>query len=534
MDTRQELNSEQKRAVDLVINGSNLFLTGSAGTGKSFVLRYIVEALRALNKQVVVTATTGIAAVTIGGLTIHSFAGFGIGDESKDELRRKVSGSKRFREIWQSVDVLIIDEISMLKPDYFEKLSIVAQAARQDTTPMGGVQLVLVGDFFQLPPVREKHRAAFSSSHISSSSSSSSSDEKKQDQTPIEFCFQTKLWQDVIHDVVELKQVFRQSDPGFVKCLQRIREGLISADDIRTLTSRLHANVEKSGIKPTFLHSRTDEVNRINKEQLDSINQPPKDYHLIDGFHAPKEESAETLPPKNRIDKVVAELKKNVPADHQLTLKVGAQVMLLANLSFEHHLVNGSRGVVVRFTETEPIYPIVRFAKVEATIRAHMWKYQFRRGVYAYVAQIPLKLAYAYTMHKSQSQSIDCVQIQLDKSVFAEGQAYTALSRVSSLNGLTLSSFDPSCIRANPLVKQFYLRLHQSSTSVKQLLSQVASANKLDGKKDEESDDNEEDEIDEESDENEEIVEEEDDEDAEEEEEEEVIVEEEDDMDVND
>lgn len=495
-----ELNYEQRRAVEVVLQGSNLFLTGSGGTGKSFTLATIVAALVQKGVALIVTATTGISAVTINGVTTHSFTGFGIGNETKEELKR-LATSKRLRDIWCSVDTLIIDEISMLKPDYLEKMALVAQVARQSTEVFGGIQLVLVGDFFQLPPVYKKIRG------------------KPATDGGREFCFESPVWRDLRLEVVELKQVFRQSDATFVQCLQRIRWGTPTADDMRLLTSRLHADVTHDGIRPTFLHSRVDDVNRLNQDCLDKLTTPARKYHAVDGFIYPKETAVEELPPRNRVNRLVADLRRNMPAEEDLTLKVGAQVILLTKLNMEHHLVNGSRGVVVRFTESEPVYPVVRFAKVEATIRAHMWKHTFRAGIYAYVAQVPLKLAYAYTIHKSQSQSMDCVQLQLDDTVFEEGQAYVALSRVTSLKGLTLSAFNPSCIRAHPKVVTFYRSLGSSAPAVLQkLMSRLASANKEEEKHQQQQHEDEESAAEEEE---EEMVEEEDDD---EEEEEEVVV----------
>jgi ATP-dependent DNA helicase PIF1 len=448
------LNAEQRQCVELVLAGHNVFLTGSAGTGKSFTLAALTSALRDAGKRVEVTASTGIAAVNIGGVTIHAFSGFGIGNETREELRRKAN-SRKFRDIWSQVDVLVLDEISMILPDYFEKLSLVTQVARQDNSPFGGLQIIAVGDFFQLPPVTKRMRGVVIP-----------------ESQPI-FCFETNLWKETLKHTVELKHIFRQSDPAFIECLQRIRWGKVATEDVRMLTARLNANINCGGISPTFLHSRIEDVNRINQQHLEELQTAAHTYHMVDGFIAPSSESPEKLPPRTKIDRSVFELRKNVPAEAELTLKIGSQVILLTNLSQEHKLVNGSRGQVVRFTETEPVYPIVRFANNEVVIRAYMWKKIFRApAVYAYVAQIPLKLAYAYTIHKSQSQSIDFVQIQLDTSIFEEGQAYTALSRVRQLSGLTLSAFNPACIKANPRVIAFYTSLGQNP--LQKIMSRVA------------------------------------------------------------
>jgi len=444
----EQLNTAQKCAVTLALEGSNFFLTGSAGTGKSFCLEAIIEMLRRTGKKVEPTATTGIAAVNIGGSTLHSFAGIGIGEETRDELKRKAM-SKKLRDIWMNVDVLIIDEISMLDPDFFEKISLVAQVARQDGSPFGGVQVIGVGDFFQLPPVVPKMKFSKKNSTVSD--------------TPNMFAFESDLWKQTFKQTVELRDVFRQSDPVFVRMLQRIRWGEVTQEDMRILTGRLGARIGEAGVAPTFLHSRVEEVERINSARLNEITHAPRSYHMVDGYIFPKEEAADELPSTLKVNYAIGQLRKNVPVEHTLQLKAGAQVMLLVNLSTEHGLVNGSRGVVTRFTDTTPIYPVVRFQTGnEVVIRAYMWKKFFRNRVYAYVAQIPLKLAYAFTIHKSQGQSLDCAEIQLDDSIFDEGQAYTALSRVRSLQGLSLRKLSPGAIRANPRVIKFYTALGQN------------------------------------------------------------------------
>jgi ATP-dependent DNA helicase PIF1 len=440
------LNTEQRLCVELAQAGHNLFVTGGAGTGKSFTIEVMVLALNVLQKRVALTATTGNAAVHIGGTTLHHFGGFGLETDDRDELRRRAK-SRRCQDSFNNIDVLVIDEVSMLSPAYFEQFSIVAQTTRSNSAPFGGLQVIACGDFFQLPPVVTKHRSG----------------KNKLSLDKPQFACETPLWAKTFLCNVELIQVFRQcNDPPFVKMLNRCRWGKPSQEDIRLLSGRLNAQVGTGGIRPTFLHARKDEVQRINNECLNLLTATPREYRMVDGFVAGSSEPTDVLPTQPFIAKTIHRLREDVPADDVLTLKVGAQVMLITNLSQQHQLVNGSRGVVVRFTTTEPIYPVVRFAKSEVTVRAYMWKHVFRNGVYAYVAAIPLKLAYAYTIHKSQSQSMDCVQIQLDKTVWEEGQAYTAISRVRSLAGLTLSAFDPSSIRANERIVKFYTNLGQN------------------------------------------------------------------------
>lgn len=460
-DMSLTLNAAQQHAVHLATSGHNVFITGGAGTGKSFVLKAIVKAIQDQGRRIEVTATTGKAAVDIGGTTIHSFSGIGVGSQTKTELCRHAK-SPKLTDLWRSVDALIIDEISMLAPDFFEKLNLVTQTARDSYAPFGGVQIIAVGDFFQLPPVNTQPR------------------KRKMTKDDVVYCCETALWAETFQHSVELTEVFRQKDPVFITALNNFRWGRKNPADIRLLTARLQVKVDHCGIQPTFLHARKDEVNRLNKKHLDELTATPRTYRMVDGFIAPSTEPPDSLPPQNRIARVIAQLRANVPAESELVLKVGAQVMLITNLSVQHSLINGSRGRVVGFTkEPGPVYPIVRFAKSQGIVRAHMWKKVFRPGVYAYVAAIPLTLAYAYTIHKSQGQSMDCVQIHLDRTIFESGQAYTALSRVRSLDGLTLSAFHPDSIRADERIVRFYNKLGMGENSVQSIVGRVAAASQL-------------------------------------------------------
>jgi ATP-dependent DNA helicase PIF1 len=442
-EDKLSLHAEQKRAIQLACDGHNLFLTGSAGTGKTVCSRAILRALRDKGRRVEATGTTGIAAIQIGGPTIFSFSGLGMMNMSISEIRTMKTA--KLTAIWQGIDTLLIDEISMLKPDVFEKLSVVAQVAREDSRPFGGVQVIACGDFFQLPPVWTKKKHLF---------------------RPDEpyYCFESPLWKQTFKQSVELTQVYRQSDPKFIECLQRIRKGQCTDADCQLLQTRHGVkltlgeedNKDKSAIiRPTQLHSMTEHVDKINSAELAKIQSKEHLFQMIDGFLSAPDTPEDQFPSPKAIEDAKKYLHKNVIADEHLALKVGAQVMLLVNLSMEYQLMNGSRGVVISFTE-DLGYPVVKFDKCKCIVRSYMWKKGYSPGMFVYVAQIPLKLAYAYTIHKSQSQSMDCVELRLDSSVWEEGMAYTALSRVRTLYGLTLSSFTKDAIRANPRVIKFY------------------------------------------------------------------------------
>lgn len=432
------LTDEQQRVVELALQRKNIFLTGAGGVGKSFLLKYLVQILREQGLRVQVTATTGIAAVSIGGQVLHAFSGIGIAEENIDVICHRAR-SQRLKTIWNSLDVLIIDEISMLTPDYFRKLDATAKIARQNQAEFGGIQLLLVGDFFQLPPVHTG---------------------KLETGTP-RFVFEIPLWKKCVHHSIELTKVFRQEEATFVESLMRIRVGAPEQMDYRMLMSRVHAVLPADGIEPTFLHSHTKEVDELNEQRMKALKTPAKLFQMTTGIDQIKIETQMKTPGKQTsvsqvdLDRTKQRLIHDVPVPEQLVLKEQCQVMLVVNLSVEHGLINGSRGYISGFTEKN--YPIVRFATTRVIIHPYKWQVQVGNK-YVWVGQIPLRLAYAFTIHKSQSQSLDRVALQLDR-VFDYGQAYVALSRCRSLEGLTLKSFKPDCIKAHPEVLKFYQEL---------------------------------------------------------------------------
>lgn len=449
------LSFEQKWAVLSALEGKNLFITGGGGTGKTFCIKHIVHALRHCKKTVALTSTTGISAINIGGRTIHSYSGLGIGNQNEEGLRR-LATKGRIKSIWNELDVLIIDEISMLQPDYMKKLDFLARKARNvECHPFGGIQLIFVGDFFQLPPVHK------------------SEDEKEfsRNKYKPKFCFETKLWKRCCLTNIVLKTTFRQgTDKRFIQLLNNIRLGQCKAEDIKLLESRLRVKLNTPpDIKPTILYSTNKNVDFENKRQMSLLKTKEHVYHsfiitpkrIINGEYT---QLASQDIPKNVIDKHVKQLKANCPSKNELVLKNGAQVMLTSNVSVEMGLANGARGVIVGFTDDSLHYPIVKFTNnLVVKIPFFSWNIDITKKNYMGIAQIPLRIAYAYTIHKSQSQSLEYVSVALNKRVFAPGQAYVALSRVTSLNGLSLISFDASCIKADVRVVEFekYLKSTQ-------------------------------------------------------------------------
>lgn len=435
------LNTEQLHALSAIEKGLNVFITGGAGVGKTLVISMFEKLCKSKKKSVHITAMTALAAYQVSqeGTTLHLFGKMGIQKLSVDETQ---SVAKKHREYFKSVKTLVIDEISMCLPTYFEQLSLVCGLAREDPRPFGGIQIVAVGDFFQLPPVATAPQLEGAS----------------------EFIFELDLWKRTIHETVVLTQVHRQKDLEFVKLLNRVRVGDITSRDIASLMQRLNAptkvTLNEQTIEPTILYGIRKSVDAENQSKLQLLKTPEIVLEMKMGHltTAPAV-SSDPLPPRYNERKhiIVEGLIKRVPVPQMLRLKVGAQVMLVTNRWRENLLVNGSRGVV---TSIDDGITVMFSNSVEFKVPLEFWDHRINQRYTIFVAQIPLVLAYSMTIHKSQGQSIGCLALSLDKKdAFAYGQAYVGLSRVTSLDGLCLLKFDPDAIRANPKVVDYYKTL---------------------------------------------------------------------------
>jgi ATP-dependent DNA helicase PIF1 len=426
------LNDEQQHALQIVLEGKNIFLTGPGGTGKTYVIHTIQSELEARGKKVAITALTGCAALLLGhhAKTIHSWAGIGLG---KDDALKLVAGIRKYGykavRRWLTTHVLIIDEISMMTADIFEKLNFVGQSIRKNTKPFGGIQVILVGDFFQLPPVNK-------------------------DSTPQKFVFESSTWKDVIHKVIALTKIQRQSDPVFHEILAEAREGKLGKKSMEILMKRQGLEWHTQKIKPTLLFSRRAEVDMINDQNLRALKGPERVFEAKTVFDATAMKGLSADSPD--VVKAVAKLDRDAPYKQTLSLRVGAQVMLVYNLDQEVGLVNGSRGVVEGFTDTLPSLPLVLFQGHAAPIPVgeQTWESEEIEGVKR--AQIPLMIAYAITIHKAQGSTLNCALIDIGPRTFEVGQAYVALSRVKSLDSLYVHELDPLACKAHPKVVEFY------------------------------------------------------------------------------
>ncbi|XP_064341535.1 ATP-dependent DNA helicase PIF1 isoform X3 [Camelus dromedarius] len=418
--TKPQLSKEQAAVLRVVLKGQSIFFTGSAGTGKSYLLKRILGSLPPTGT--VATASTGVAACHIGGTTLHAFAGIGSGQAP---LAQCVALAQRpgVRQGWLNCQRLVIDEISMVEADLFDKLEAVARAVRQQNKPFGGIQLIICGDFLQLPPVTKGSQ-------------------------PPQFCFQAKSWRRCVPVILELTEVWRQADKTFISLLQAVRLGSLHrcSDEVtRQLRATAAHKVGRDGIVATRLCTHQDDVALTNEKRLQEL---PGEIHSFEAMDSDPEQ-ARTLDAQ-------------CPVSQLLQLKLGAQVMLVKNLAVSRGLVNGARGVVVGFEAEGRGLPQVRFlCGVTEVIRADRWTVQATGGQLLSRQQLPLQLAWAISIHKSQGMSLDCVEISLSR-VFASGQAYVALSRARSLQGLRVLDFDPMVVRCDPRVLSFYATLRQA------------------------------------------------------------------------
>ena len=428
------LSPGQQSVVDAVKNYKSVFFTGCAGTGKSFLLNYLKLTLP--STSTFFTASTGLAAVNVRGSTLHSFAGVGLGQGTKEQLYEQVNSRQFPKKRWQSCRILVVDEVSMIDCALFDKLEYIARRVRRSDRPFGGIQLILTGDFLQLPPVLGTG-----------------------------FCFESTKWAECVDEVIELDSVFRQADTSLVSVLNSVRRGIVDKAVISAFSPCVGRTFDVSdGIVATQLFATRAQVKDENVERLHQLTSPPHTFIALDRGN---EQFLETL-------------KKGCNAADSLILKVGAQVMLLKNLATEMGLVNGSRGVVVDFLPAPDVgngsdikvdwklihgenrWPVVRFISGQTRVcTPETWSVEVGTRPMASRTQVPLMLAWSITMHKCQGMTLDRVSLHLG-SVFAHGQAYVALSRIRSLESLSIrDQFEARVINAHPKALSFYEQLRK-------------------------------------------------------------------------
>lgn len=535
----------------------NVFLTGGGGTGKSKVVEIFIQQFKDKHpddwrKYLGITSTTGSSALLIGGTTIHSFSGIGICRGDDDAIIKRTVFRKHMRKRWTELQILIIDEISMLTPRAFRLISRISQIIRKNRSPFGGIQVILSGDFCQLAPILDAN-----------------------ERNDMEYCFETAEWRHSEIETVHFKHIHRQKDASFIETLQKLRLGISDQDTTFTIMDRYRAELDTKrhgGIRPVMLYATREKANATNadhlREVLDAQADGKKSYSVdvelvVTPLQVSKKRSDDgtsssdtfgELTPEKR-QEIIQRVKSQLPVDERMELCVGCEVILVINLDIESGLVNGSKGVIedisvvstspppkyvplndsvesnssssstedyrmrleafrhvekpvkkspkttdirawmahmsevaktkdvvgvkaikdVKDTTTQSTHPAdisgyrvtVRFMNgVVQTITAHEW--QVEDGAWLVKARgIPLILGYACTIHRSQGMSLDYAVMDIGRNVFkgsaGYGQIYVALSRVRSLEGLSVLDFDPSRIKCHPKVQEFYRKLDDTT-----------------------------------------------------------------------
>jgi len=409
---------KQLEALDILKTGANVFLTGEPGSGKTHTINEYASYLRRRGIQPAMTASTGIAATHLGGSTIHSWSGIGIKDMlSKSDLS-SILGKSYVTKRMETAHVLVIDEISMLSPQTLNLVDTVCRAVRKNVLPFGGLQTIFVGDFFQLPPVVKEDLILFSQARLFSE--------------PVgTFAFESSAWVNANPVVCYLTEQHRQDDTDYLTLLSAIRRNEFNDDHLLFLKERKILPNHVSDQVPTLFAHNTD-VDRINKQMLAKL---PGERH---GF-AMKDEGKAVI---------IDALKRGCLSPEELHLKVDATVMFTKNNPKEG-FVNGTLGVVEGFLK-ENGRPIVKTRQGQRIVVEPMsWMVEENSKVLARLTQMPLRLAWAITVHKSQGMSLDAAVMDLSR-VFEYGQGYVALSRVRRLSGLFLLGWNEQTFEVHP------------------------------------------------------------------------------------
>jgi ATP-dependent DNA helicase PIF1 len=436
-----ELSKEQQIAFDKYIQGKNIFITGPGGSGKSALIRKIYTHAYNENKNIYVTALTGCAAILLDckATTLHSWAGIGLGNGSVDSITKKIKNNKFASTTWRNTDILVVDEVSMLSRKLFDLLNAIGKALLNKNKPFGGIQLIFSGDFYQLPPVGNK-----------------------EEPETMQFCFESDDWYSTFHHdcQIQFKRIFRQSDEVYATILNQIREGKIKRKSNDLLMKYVDRELSPSLIvEPTKLYPTKNKVIQINTNKMNMLNNEERVYVLrkVTTLEMSKNERTIRQQYSNEaIQKELDYLMNNLICEQELTIKIGAQVMCVINIKSDTEILvcNGSQGIVIGYCEITG-YPIVKYNNGKKIVmNRYTWFSDKINGVG--ISQVPLILAWALTIHKSQGATLDAAEIDVGSGIFECGQTYVALSRVKSLDGLYLTSFDVSRIKISKKVQDYY------------------------------------------------------------------------------
>ena len=429
---------EQETALAILKSGHNVYLTGSAGTGKTYLINQYIEYLRLREVPVAVTASTGIAATHIGGQTIHSWSGIGIRDHITTMDLEKISKNKQTRDRLEGIQVLIIDEISMLSGKVLTGISDILKHFKRNDQPFGGVQVILSGDFFQLPPVS---REALSNRE--------------------KFAFMAPVWVEAKLKVCYLTTQYRQGKDALAIVLDEVRTKAVSDDTISLIQDKMQETDTEADVLRLYTHNA--DVDAMNEKRL-AANKNKLRTFIAQGKGNPK---------------LVENLRNSVLAAPTLGLKEGAKVMFVRN-NPEKGYHNGTIGTVEGF-DGEDNWPKVKLHTGRWVIATpEEWTVvDEKENILASYQQVPLRLAWAITIHKSQGMTLDAAEIDLSKT-FETGQGYVALSRLKNWNGLYLRGINNTALAVDDLAYKADVRFKELSEAAEDgVIEQSAASLKL-------------------------------------------------------
>jgi len=422
---------KQNTALNILKSGKNVFITGSAGTGKTYLLNLYTQYLKERRVYPTIVAPTGIAASHLGGQTIHSFFALGIRDSIDEGYVEFLMDKKYLKTRFAKLKLLIIDEVSMISPEIFSSMDLILRGFKGIDAPFGGVQVVISGDFFQLPPVSKEPK------------------EKR-------FAWQSPSWKALELQTCYLEEKFRQDDNRLIEVLDDIRAGNISEKTNQALEARMNVSLESEN-KITQLYTHNADVDRINLAELNKLDSQEKLYVY------------ESKGSASNIDKIF----KSSLVLEELRLKKGALVIFIKN-SPDGEYVNGTTGVVQSFSPIDNMPIVITTAGRKVKLDLEEWSLENDSGkVTATVSQVPLRLAWAITIHKSQGMTLDAAQIDLSKT-FEVGQGYVALSRIKSIEGLSLLGLNPMALRVDALILHIDDRIKQASIKAREAVESLS------------------------------------------------------------
>lgn len=419
---------KQETALKLMKTGENVFLTGSAGAGKTYTLNQYINYLKVRKVPVAITASTGIAATHMNGMTIHTWAGIGIKDILSDDDLKRMKERKYLKEHLENAQVLIIDEISMLHAKQLNLVNQVLKYFKESDEAFGGIQVIAAGDFFQLPPVGKN-------------------DEKNRDK----FCFMSNAWVEAKFRVCYLTEQHRQDDSALNDILNAIRAQSIQAQHIQALQATKKQDI---GDTYTRLYTHNMDVDSLNFKHLNEISGKEHQFVAVTDGN----------------EKLIETLKSSVRAPDELTLKKHAKVMFVKN-NFDMGYINGSLGEVLGFEEDDELGILPKVKLNDGTtllVEPETWSVDNDAGkTIASLQQVPLRLAWAITIHKSQGMTLEAAEINLTHT-FEKGQGYVALSRLKSIDGLRLLGFNEQALELDSLAIKADRRFQELSTEAEQ------------------------------------------------------------------